>query len=94
MKNRDEVSKELSSHKLNETTAILLKMIVAIGIYPQFAVEDPHNNHRVYTSLSILGMHKLHKSDNFQCDTSLEQKTHFSKKFFLKMTTLGGNFMR
>uniref|UniRef100_A0A914C233 Helicase C-terminal domain-containing protein n=1 Tax=Acrobeloides nanus TaxID=290746 RepID=A0A914C233_9BILA len=49
MKNRDEVSKELSSHKLNETTAILLKMIVAIGIYPQFAVEDPHNNHRIGT---------------------------------------------
>lgn len=47
MKNRSEILHELDTHKLNETTAILLKMIIAIGIYPQFSVEDPHNNHRV-----------------------------------------------
>jgi hypothetical protein len=53
MKNQREVHNELSTHKLNDTTAIILKMIIATGLYPQFAVEDNHNNHRVWITSRV-----------------------------------------
>lgn len=37
---------QLHSHKMNEERAVLLKFILAIGLYPQYAVEDAHNSHQ------------------------------------------------
>ncbi|KAI6241718.1 hypothetical protein M3Y99_00334200 [Aphelenchoides fujianensis] len=34
------------SHKWNEERATVVKLILAVGLYPQYAIEDPHNNHR------------------------------------------------
>lgn len=42
----NEVKEQLRSHKLNHDRSIILQLIVAVGLYPQFAVEDAHNNHR------------------------------------------------
>jgi hypothetical protein len=46
LKDNKELVKELTSHKLNDTTASVIKMVIAAGLYPQLAVEDVHNNHR------------------------------------------------
>jgi hypothetical protein len=42
------LEKELLSHKLNETTATLIKMIIAAGLYPQYSIVEPTNNMRVF----------------------------------------------
>jgi len=40
------LQRELTSHKLNDVVACVVKMIVAAGLYPQYAVVDPTNNFR------------------------------------------------
>lgn len=37
---------QLYSHRMNEERSVLLKFIIAIGLYPNYAVEDAHNNHQ------------------------------------------------
>lgn len=44
--NDAEVTEQLRTHKLNHERALLLQLVVAVGLYPQLAVEDVHNNHR------------------------------------------------
>ncbi|KAI1724583.1 EF hand associated domain-containing protein [Ditylenchus destructor] len=41
------IQKELTSHRLNDATANIIKMIIASGLYPQFALIDPSNNFKV-----------------------------------------------
>ena len=36
---------QLATHKMNEERAIITRFIIAIGLYPQYAIEDAHNNH-------------------------------------------------
>lgn len=44
--NDKDAKSQLDSHKLNEDRAVLLKFILSIGLYNQYSVEDPHNNHQ------------------------------------------------
>uniref|UniRef100_A0A915CP45 DEAD-box helicase OB fold domain-containing protein n=1 Tax=Ditylenchus dipsaci TaxID=166011 RepID=A0A915CP45_9BILA len=41
------LQKELTTHRLNDATATVVKMVIASGLYPQYAVVDPTNNFRV-----------------------------------------------
>ncbi|KAI6176577.1 putative ATP-dependent RNA helicase DHX34 [Aphelenchoides bicaudatus] len=43
--NDSDAKSQLDSHKLNEERAVLIKFIIVIGLYSQYAIEDPHNNH-------------------------------------------------
>ncbi|KAL7071145.1 hypothetical protein ACQ4LE_009428, partial [Meloidogyne hapla] len=40
------LERELATHKFDDLVAIQLKLILAMGIYPQYAVVDPANNFR------------------------------------------------
>nr|CAD2174188.1 unnamed protein product [Meloidogyne enterolobii] len=40
------LERELATHKFDDILAIQLKLILAMGIYPQYAVVDPANNFR------------------------------------------------
>jgi hypothetical protein len=41
------LEKELSTHRLDDAMVNQLKLVLAAGLYPQFAVVDPANNFRV-----------------------------------------------
>lgn len=41
------MERELRSHRLDDNIATELKLILAAGLYPQFAMLDPANNCRV-----------------------------------------------
>ncbi|KAI6187741.1 hypothetical protein M3Y98_00277500 [Aphelenchoides besseyi] len=37
---------QYQTHKWNEERATIVKFILAVGLYPQYAIEDLHNNHQ------------------------------------------------
>ena len=40
------LQRELAAHKLNSTVAAVVKMVLAAGLYPQYAAVEPTNNFR------------------------------------------------
>lgn len=41
------MQRELKAHKVNDTTATIIKMIIAMGLYPQYTIIESSNNFRV-----------------------------------------------
>uniref|UniRef100_A0A1I7ST19 ATP-dependent RNA helicase DHX34 n=1 Tax=Bursaphelenchus xylophilus TaxID=6326 RepID=A0A1I7ST19_BURXY len=42
----NEITQQLRTHKLDHDRSLLVQFIISMGLYPQFAIEDAHNNHR------------------------------------------------